>query len=161
MAVRGTCNGVDVIVKLDGTNRHLMVLKLEGGDLVERSGATAGQPVLDGTRLRVGTSMVEIAEDQLPTMRQLLDKVRTTPASGLSMRGEGMRRAARRIQTAGVVMVFVALLSGLVVLAVGASGEDSGGVALLSALLTWALGLPIAIAVYSIGEYLDLMAEDR
>ena len=161
MAVKGTCNGVEVIVKLDGTNRHLIVLKLDGGNLVERSGGTAGQPVLDGTRLRVGTSTVEIAEDQLQTIRYLLDKMRTTHATGLSTRAEGMRQAARRIQGAGIVMVFVALLSGLVVLAVGASAEDSGGAALLSALLTWALGLPIAIAVFSLGEYLGLMAEER
>lgn len=161
MAVRGTCNGVDVIVKLDGTNRHVIVLKLDGGNLVERSSGAAGQPVLDGTRLRVGNSTVEISENQVSTMRYLLDKVRTTQAAGDISRGERMRQVARRIQTAGVVMVFVALLSGLVVLAVGASGEGSGGPALLSALLTWALGLPIAIAVYSIGEYLDLMAQDR
>lgn len=150
-----------MIVKLDGTNRHLMVLKLEGGNLVERSGGTTGQPLLDGTRLRIGTSTVEIAEDQLPTMRYLLDKARTTHASGLSRRDEGMRRAARRIQTAGVVMVFVALLSGLVVLMTLSASEDSGAETMFSALLTWALLLPLAIAIYSIGEYLEHLAEDH
>lgn len=162
MAVKGTCNGVDVVVKLDGTNRHVIVLKLDGGNLVERSGGAAGQPVLDGTRLRVGTSTVEISEDQVSTMRYLLDKMRTAHATGLSTRAEGMRQAARRIQGAGVVMVIVAIVSGLIILLLMLSAsEDSVGETLFSALLTWALLAPLAVAVYSLGQYLEHLAEDR
>jgi hypothetical protein len=72
-----------------------------------------------------------------------------------------MRRAARRIEIAGLVMVVVAILAGLVALVTISSGEDSGGEAVRSAVLTWILLLPLAIAIYSIGEYLGLMAEDR
>jgi hypothetical protein len=160
MAVRGTCNGVDVIVKLDGTNRHLMVLKLEGGDLVERSGGAVGQPVLEGTQLRVGTTTVEIAEDQRQSLRYMLVTMRTVRGVTGTRQGEGMRRAARRIEIAGGVMVVMAIVLGLVVLVTRAN-EDSGAAALFSALLTWALSLPLAIAVYSLGEYLGIESEER
>lgn len=149
-----------MIVKLDGTHQSLLVLKLEGGNLVERSGEGAARPVLEGTRLRVGTSTVEFADDQVSAVRDLVNSVRGIRSSRSTRQGEGMRGAARRIEVAGLVMVVIATVLGLVVL-VAEANSGSGVGALLSALLTWALGLPLAVAVYSLGEYLGIMAEDR